>query len=116
MVNLSPALRLGVSVIRCASNSKKGKAKTILAECRSVLSGHKELRIRPRLSDDKVEFIAWDPWVQRLALYKEHKKVKSVREDKHSRDVNIVAQINERNDQIFDAEDALRRPFFHTKT
>nr|ACO15106.1 Mitochondrial 39S ribosomal protein L33 [Caligus clemensi] len=115
MVNLTAHLRFSLSLSRLSSNSKKAEAKTILAECRSTLSGHKELRMRPRLSEEKIEFISWDPWVQRLALYKEHKKVKSVRDDKHSREVEIVALINAEKDKKLDTDDALHRPFYHTK-
>ena len=34
-----------------------------------------------RQSPDKVEFLAFDPEIQREVIYKEHHKIKSIRED-----------------------------------
>ena len=35
-----------------------------------------------RQSPDKVEFLAFDPEIQREVIYKEHHKIKSIREDR----------------------------------
>ena len=59
---------------------KKPKADVVLVGCKSVVSGHFRSMRRARLGD-KVEFLAFDPWIQREAIYREEKKLKSVRED-----------------------------------
>jgi len=59
---------------------KKPKADVVLVGCRSVVSGHFRHMRRARLGD-KVEFLAFDPWIQKEAIYREEKKVKSVRDD-----------------------------------
>ena len=38
-------------------------------------------KIRAR-TDDKAEFVSWDPLVQREVLYREHKKLKTVKPSK----------------------------------
>eukprot|EP00096_Caligus_rogercresseyi_P015509 TRINITY_DN793_c0_g1_i1.p1 TRINITY_DN793_c0_g1~~TRINITY_DN793_c0_g1_i1.p1 ORF type:complete len:126 (-),score=22.96 TRINITY_DN793_c0_g1_i1:103-459(-) len=115
MVHLTSTLGVALSSLRLATNKNRGKAKSILVECRSVISGHKEFRVRPRLSEEKIEFISWDPWVQRLSLYKEQKKTKSIRDDKHLWEVEIADNFNKEKDTIFKVEDVLKRPFYHTK-
>ncbi|XP_020283437.1 39S ribosomal protein L33, mitochondrial [Pseudomyrmex gracilis] len=56
---------------------KKAKSKDILVMAESIVSGHRVLRIRERLAD-KLEFIAFDPFVQKDALYRESKKIRSL--------------------------------------
>ncbi|CAL1686216.1 unnamed protein product [Lasius platythorax] len=57
---------------------KKTKSKLILVVAESLISGHKLVRIRERLGD-KVEFISFDPLVQHEALYREKKKLRSLK-------------------------------------
>ncbi|QQP57036.1 Mitochondrial 39S ribosomal protein L33 [Caligus rogercresseyi] len=105
MVHLTSTLGVALSSLRLATNKNRGKAKSILVECRSVISGHKEFRVRPRLSEEKIE----------LSLYKEQKKTKSIRDDKHLWEVEIADNFNKEKDTIFKVEDVLKRPFYHTK-
>ncbi|EFN67823.1 39S ribosomal protein L33, mitochondrial [Camponotus floridanus] len=57
---------------------KKPKAKFILVLTQSIVSGHQLVRMRERLAD-KLEFIRFDPLVQSAALYREKKKIRSIR-------------------------------------
>ena len=59
---------------------KKPKADVVLVSCKSVVSGHFRPMRRARLGD-KVEFLAFDPWIQKEVIYREEKKIQSVRED-----------------------------------
>jgi len=83
----------------------KAKADRIVVLCKSIASGHGRMQIRPRLGE-KVEFVDFDPWIQRVVLYKEDKKVRSVRthqiqtiprllytNDVHSRDLSLRRKI-----------------------
>jgi len=72
----SPSLNFALSFAACA---KKAKADRIVVSCRSVVSGHMRMKARGRLAD-KLEFIDIDPIVRREVLYKEDKKVRSIRE------------------------------------
>ncbi|XP_072753105.1 large ribosomal subunit protein bL33m [Anoplolepis gracilipes] len=56
----------------------KTKSKLILVLVESLISGHKLVRIRERLAD-KLEFIYYDPLVRCKALYKEKKKIRSLK-------------------------------------
>lgn len=56
----------------------KSKAERIVVMCKSVATGHGRMMIRSRLGD-KLEFVEFDPQIQRPALYKEEKKIRSVR-------------------------------------
>ena len=60
--------------------AKKPKADVVLVGCKSVVSGHFRPMRRARLGD-KVEFLAFDPWVQQEVIYREEEKIKSIRED-----------------------------------
>ena len=60
--------------------AKKPKADVVLVGCKSVVSGHFRPMRRARLGD-KVEFLAFDPWIQQEVIYREEKKIKSVRDD-----------------------------------
>ena len=80
MVFLSSALQFSISTLTLA---KKAKADRLVVLCKSVASGHGRPKARQRLGE-KIEFIDWDPLIQREVLYKEDKKVRSIR------DKNIV--------------------------
>jgi len=65
----------------CVSGSllAKSKADRIVVLCKSVATGHGRMKIRQRLGD-KLEFVDLDPMIQRPVLYKEERKVRSVRD------------------------------------
>ena len=75
----------------------KTKADVVLVACRSVVSGHFRHMRRARLGD-KVEFLAFDPWIQKEVIYREDKKIKSVRDDPE----NWYAQPSELKTPDFD--------------
>jgi len=79
--------------------NKKPKADVVLVGCRSVVSGHFRSMRRARLGD-KVEFLAFDPWIQKEVIYREEKKIKSVRDDPE----NWYAQPSELKIPDFDEE------------
>ena len=96
--------RIGLTATRTfatgrSSLSKKPKADVVLVECRSVVSGHFRSMRRARLGD-KVEFLAFDPWIQKEVIYREEKKIKSVRDDPE----NWYAQPSELKIPDFDEE------------
>jgi len=66
-------------LVSASCQAKKAKADRIVVLCRSVVSGHGRLKARQRLAD-KLEFIDIDPIVEREVVYKEEKKVRSIRE------------------------------------
>ena len=72
----SPLLNLAATSIYYA---KKAKADRMVVICKSVVSGHIRMKARPRLSE-KLEFIDIDPVVRQEVLYKEEKKVRSIRD------------------------------------
>ncbi|XP_043495989.1 39S ribosomal protein L33, mitochondrial [Polistes fuscatus] len=57
---------------------KKGKSKQLLVLVESVISGHTRHMIRERLAD-KIEVIKFDPYIQKMAVYKEIKKVHGIK-------------------------------------
>ncbi|XP_055309081.1 39S ribosomal protein L33, mitochondrial [Sitodiplosis mosellana] len=57
---------------------RKAKAKSILVLMESAVSGHQFLQIRERLAD-KLETIRFDPYIQKPSVYRERRKVKSIR-------------------------------------
>jgi hypothetical protein len=59
--------------------AKKAKADRIVVLCKSVATGHGRHKARQRLAD-KLEFIDWDPTINTEVLYREEKKVKSIRD------------------------------------
>jgi hypothetical protein len=71
-MRLTQALRFTLSEVLWTSNKKKKKVKSdfILVKCFSVVTQFKRNMIRPRLAD-KLEFMAFDPMVQKYALFKE---------------------------------------------
>ena len=75
-MHLTPLLRLSLTGAQLAS--KSGKQEYILVKCLSLASGYRVDKIRKRL-DDKLEFVSWDPTVEQDVLYREEKKLKSVK-------------------------------------
>ncbi|XP_026498024.1 large ribosomal subunit protein bL33m [Vanessa tameamea] len=57
---------------------KKAKSKHIMVLMESVVSGHKFNAIRERLAD-KLELICYDPRIQHESIYKEKKKIRSLK-------------------------------------
>ncbi|XP_045499918.1 39S ribosomal protein L33, mitochondrial [Colias croceus] len=57
---------------------KKAKSKHIMVLMESVVSGHKFNAVRERLAD-KLEVLRYDPYIQHESLYKERKKIKSIK-------------------------------------
>ncbi|XP_018341477.1 PREDICTED: 39S ribosomal protein L33, mitochondrial [Trachymyrmex septentrionalis] len=56
---------------------KKAKSKHVLVLTQSVVTGHRLVRIRERLAD-KLEFTAFDPYIQKVTIYKEKRKLCSL--------------------------------------
>ena len=81
MVFLTSWLQFSVSGLTLA---KKAKADRLVVLCKSVVTGHARMKARPRLAD-KLEFIDWDPSIQQAVLYKEDKKVRSIRDNQIQR-------------------------------
>ena len=73
---LTSALNFSISAVCLA---KKSKADRIVVLCKSVATGHSRMKGRHRLAD-KLEFIDWDPSIKQEVLYKEDKKVRSIRD------------------------------------
>ena len=97
-----PRSRHVISCSFCTGNplfAKKPKADVVLMACRSVVSGHFRHMRRARLGD-KVEFLAFDPWIQKEVIYREEKKLKSVRDDPE----NWYAQPSKLKTPDFDGE------------
>ncbi|KAM3958792.1 mitochondrial ribosomal protein L33 [Aphomia sociella] len=57
---------------------KKAKSKMIMVLMESAVSGHKFLAIRERLAD-KLELLRFDPYIQHESLYRERKKIRSLK-------------------------------------
>ncbi|XP_034832727.1 large ribosomal subunit protein bL33m [Maniola hyperantus] len=57
---------------------KKAKSKNIMVMMESIVSGHRFNKIRERLAD-KLELICFDPFIQRDSIYKEKKKIRSIK-------------------------------------
>jgi len=72
----SPVLNL---FLTAACSAKKAKADRVVVLCRSLVSQHFRLKARSRLSD-KLEFIDIDPVVKREVVYREEKKIRSIRD------------------------------------
>lgn len=68
-----------LALTRAVCGKKKPKADTIVVMCESVTGTHRRNELRPRLGE-KLEFMAFDPMIQKEVLYKEKKKVRSVRD------------------------------------
>ncbi|XP_065156347.1 large ribosomal subunit protein bL33m [Atheta coriaria] len=57
---------------------KKVKSKHIMVQMESVVTGHTFNKIRERLAD-KLEMIRFDPFVQDKVVYREKKRVRSMK-------------------------------------
>ncbi|XP_073945906.1 mitochondrial ribosomal protein L33 [Choristoneura fumiferana] len=57
---------------------KKAKSKHIMVLMESMVSGHKFISIRERLAD-KLELLRFDPYIRAQSLYKERKKIRSIK-------------------------------------
>ncbi|CAB3227897.1 unnamed protein product [Arctia plantaginis] len=57
---------------------KKAKSKMIMVLMESMVSGHQCTKIRERLGD-KLELIRFDPYIQEMSVYKERKKIRSMK-------------------------------------
>ncbi|XP_063538264.1 large ribosomal subunit protein bL33m [Cydia strobilella] len=57
---------------------KKAKSKNIMVLMESMVSGHKFNAIRERLAD-KLELIRFDPYIRQQSVYKERKKIRSIK-------------------------------------
>ncbi|XP_014274965.1 large ribosomal subunit protein bL33m [Halyomorpha halys] len=57
---------------------KKTKSKFILVLIQSLVSGHNRTWVRERLGD-KLELTLFDPYIQQESVYKELKKIKSLK-------------------------------------
>lgn len=68
--------------------AKKAKADRVVVLCKSVATGHGRQKARQRLSD-KLEFLDFDPLIQREVLYREEKKIRSIRD----KDVEKVTRL-----------------------
>jgi len=67
-----------------AKTGSHAKGQYVLVQCHSVATGYQVNKIRARL-EDKAEFVTWDPLVQREVLYREHKKLKTVKPPRNDR-------------------------------
>lgn len=66
-------------MLRCLNNlMAKVKSKFVLVLLESIVSKHKFVQKRARV-DDKLELWKFDPYVQKYSIYKEIKKVKSIK-------------------------------------
>ncbi|XP_073998077.1 mitochondrial ribosomal protein L33 [Rhodnius prolixus] len=57
---------------------KKAKSKFIMVLMESLVSGHQFNWIRERLAD-KAEMVRFDPYIQQESVYKEKKKIRSMK-------------------------------------
>jgi hypothetical protein len=53
----------------------------LLVSCESQATGHRLMRIRER-TQDKLEFLHNDPWIDQQVLYKEARKIKTLEKRK----------------------------------
>jgi len=59
----------------------------LLVSCESQATGHRLMRIRER-TQDKLEFLHVDPWINQEVLYKEARKIKTL-EKRNIREINL---------------------------
>ncbi|CDS37244.1 39S ribosomal protein L33, mitochondrial [Echinococcus granulosus] len=62
-----------------STQTTQGFVKTVMVMMESVVTGHRMVGFRPRQMTTKKEVIAFDPLVQRHVLYREIKKIRSLR-------------------------------------
>lgn len=60
-------------------SAAQGFIKTVMVKMESVVSGHTRIAFRPRLVTSKKEMVAFDPLVQQSVLYREVRKIRSLR-------------------------------------
>lgn len=75
------ASKKAVQKIKVTNKVKKPKADVVLVACKSIASNHQMSVRKGRTGPDKLEFLAFDPEIQREVIYKEDHKIKSIRED-----------------------------------
>lgn len=73
-----------LSLILQASKS----ARQLLVSCESQATGHRVMRIRER-TQDKLEFLHKDPWIDQEVLYKETRKIKTL-EKRNDREIHLT--------------------------
>lgn len=56
-------------------------ARQLLVSCESQATGHRVMRIRER-TQEKLEFLHKDPWLDQEVLYKEARKIKTLDKQK----------------------------------
>lgn len=56
---------------------KKAKSKDVMVLMESIVSGHQFNLIRERLAD-KLEVVRFDPYIQKVCIYRERKKIRSL--------------------------------------
>lgn len=56
---------------------KKAKSKDVMVLMESIVSGHQFNLIRERLAD-KLEVVRFDPYIQKMCIYRERKKIRSM--------------------------------------
>ena len=78
--------------LTCVNLAKKAKADRVIVLCKSVASGHGRQKARARLGD-KLEFMDWDPMINREVLYREDKKIRSLRDEQ----VQMVTRLKKTN-------------------
>ncbi|CAF0753130.1 unnamed protein product [Adineta ricciae] len=61
-------------------NAAKG-GRQLLVNCESQATGHRVMRIREK-TQDKLEFLHVDPWIDQEVLYKEIRKIKTLEKQK----------------------------------
>jgi hypothetical protein len=66
--------------LSCILAAKKAKADRIVVLCKSLAgTGHTRMKARHRLAD-KIEYVDIDPVVNQEVLYREERKVRSIRD------------------------------------
>ncbi len=84
---LTPSLNFGLS---CLLQAKKAKADRIVVLCMSLAgTGHSRMKARSRLGD-KIEYVDFDPIVGQEVLYREERKVRSIRDHQVARIPRLV--------------------------
>lgn len=73
-----------LSLLRLASKN----ARKLLVSCESQATGHRVMRIRER-TQEKLEFLHVDPWIDQQVLYKETRKIKTLDKEK-IRELHLV--------------------------
>lgn len=81
-----------IMFLTCVNLAKKAKADRVIVLCKSVATGHGRQKARPRLGD-KLEFIDWDPTINKEVLYREDKKIRSLRDEQ----VKLVTRLKTSN-------------------